>query len=131
MNISASPSNSTFKKSLFSPRPFDNIVIVKKRLKNLFNIYNRKHYTNKTSLTFDEIPTQVATFNLNVWMLFNRDFGFIKELGKNNVLAVFKKYSDKQLMGFELFEVALYQIFKKVYPNDRNEGWRTLCIETD
>lgn len=79
------------------------MLVIKKRLKNLFDIYNRKHYTNKTSLTFDEIPTQVSTFNLNVWMLFNRDFGLLSKLKKNDFLAIFKKYSERQLMGFELF----------------------------
>lgn len=80
---------------------------MKRRLKALFDVYSRKHYKNNTSLTFDEIPNQVRTFNLTVWMVFNRDFGFLKTLKKDEIHNLFKKYSERQLMGFELFEIAL------------------------
>ena len=64
-------------------------------------------------------------------MLFNRDFGFLKILSKNEALAIFKKYSDRQLMGFELFEVAIFDLFKKAYPGDKNQGWSALMIDSE
>ena len=73
---------------------------MKKRLHLLFDFYNRTHCKNNTSLTFDDIQNHITTFNLTVWMTFNRDFGFFKRIKKDQIHGIFKKYSEKQLMSF-------------------------------
>ena len=35
--------------------------------------------------------------------MFNRDFGFLKTLKKSDAHGLFKKYSEKQMMSYELF----------------------------
>lgn len=34
-------------------------------------------------------------------------------------------------MSYELFEVALLEIFKKVFPGDKKEGWKVLSVDTE
>lgn len=69
-------------------------------------------------------------FSLTVWMMFNRDLGFLKYLKKDEIHGIFKKYSSKQMMSFELFEVALLEVFRRSCKS-KEEGWRILMIDTE
>lgn len=72
----------------------------------------------------------MSMFNLTVWMMFNRDFGFLKYLKKDQIHGLFKKYSDRQAMSFELFEVAVMEVFRKSCKS-KEEGWKILMIDSE
>lgn len=68
--------------------------------------------------------------NLTVWMIFNKDFGFMKYLRKDDIHGLFKKCSDKQMMSFEMFEVAILEVFRRSCKT-REEGWRILMVDCE
>lgn len=69
-------------------------------------------------------------FNLNIWMMFNRDFGFLKYIKKEEIHGLFKKYSERQMMSFELFEVAILEVFRRSCKS-KEEGWKILMIDSE